>query len=72
MPSSIGSVELAAAGTTARQQTDLKNKHCWPSYPATSRGDRRTKAHYLLTVEARGELDLEEHMQAILHSMMQG
>lgn len=42
------------------------------SYPATSRGDRRTKAHYLLTVEARGELDLEEHMQAILHSMMQG
>jgi len=42
------------------------------SYPATSRGDRRTKADYLLTVEARGELDLEEHIQAILHSMMQG
>ncbi|QND66651.1 hypothetical protein HB777_23870 [Mesorhizobium loti] len=42
------------------------------SYPATSRGDRRAKADYLLTVEARGELDLEEHMQAILHSMMQG
>src|SRR4051794_11178054 len=31
------------------------------SYPATSRGDRRAKADYLLTVEARGELDLEEH-----------
>ncbi|CAN7636000.1 hypothetical protein [Mesorhizobium sp. LjNodule214] len=40
------------------------------SYPATSRSDRRAKAKYLLTVEARGELDLEEHMQAILHSMM--
>jgi hypothetical protein len=42
------------------------------SYSATSRGDRRAKADYLLTVEARGELDLEEHMQAILHSIMQG
>ncbi|UVK36650.1 hypothetical protein LHFGNBLO_003598 [Mesorhizobium sp. AR10] len=40
------------------------------SFPATSRSDRRIKAEYLLTVEARGELDLEEHMQAILHSMM--
>ncbi|RUW60616.1 hypothetical protein [Mesorhizobium sp. M7A.F.Ca.US.008.03.1.1] len=39
------------------------------SYPATSRGDRRAKADYLLTAETRGELDLEEHMQAILHSM---
>ena len=39
------------------------------SYPAISRGDRRAKAEYLLTAEARGELDLEEHMQAILHSM---
>ncbi|MER8977966.1 hypothetical protein [Mesorhizobium sp. M0870] len=39
------------------------------SYPAISRGDRRAKADYLLTAEARGELDLEEHMQAILHSM---
>ena len=39
------------------------------SYPAISRGDCRAKAEYLLTVEARGELDLEEHMQAILHSM---
>lgn len=42
------------------------------SYPATSRVDRRIKAEYLLTVEARGELDLEEQMQAILHSMVQG
>ena len=40
------------------------------SYPATSRGDRRAKAEYLLTVESRGELDLQEHMQAILHSIV--
>ncbi|ESY52065.1 MULTISPECIES: hypothetical protein [unclassified Mesorhizobium] len=40
------------------------------AFPATSGGDRRLKAEYLLTVEARGELDLEEHMQAILHSML--
>jgi hypothetical protein len=40
------------------------------SYQATSRDDRRTKARYLLAVEARGELDLPQHMQAILHSAM--
>ncbi|MER8683965.1 hypothetical protein [Mesorhizobium sp. M1136] len=40
------------------------------SYRAISQGDRRAKAEYLLNVEARGELDLEEHMQAILHSML--
>lgn len=39
------------------------------SHPATASGDRRAKADYLLKVEARGELDLEEHMQALLHSM---
>jgi hypothetical protein len=42
------------------------------SYPAINQGNRRAKAEYLLTVEARGELDLEEHMQAILHSMLRG
>lgn len=42
------------------------------SYPATSRGDRRAKAEYLLTIEARGELDLKEHMQALLHSIAAG
>ncbi|RUW84125.1 hypothetical protein [Mesorhizobium sp. M1E.F.Ca.ET.063.01.1.1] len=41
------------------------------SYRAIGRDDRRAKAQYLLAVEARGELDLQEHMQAILHSMMQ-
>ncbi|TJW14942.1 MAG: hypothetical protein E5W82_09455 [Mesorhizobium sp.] len=40
------------------------------SYRATNRADRQAKAKYLLTVEARGELDREEHMQAILRSMM--
>lgn len=40
------------------------------SYPVISRGDRWAKAECLLTVEAWGELDLEEHMQAILHSLM--
>lgn len=40
------------------------------SYPAVSEGDRRTKARYLLKIEARGELDLKEHMQAVLLSTM--
>jgi hypothetical protein len=39
------------------------------SHPATGSGDLRAKAEYLLETEARGELDLEEHMQALLHSM---
>ena len=39
------------------------------SHPATGSADRRAKADYLLEIEARGELDLEEHMQALLHSM---
>lgn len=42
------------------------------AHSATTRGDRRAKADYLLVVEARGELDREEHMQAILRSMMLG
>jgi hypothetical protein len=40
------------------------------SYPAVSEADRRVKAKYLLKVEARGELDLKEHMQAVLRSTM--
>lgn len=40
------------------------------SYPAVSEADRRAKAKYLLDVEARGELDLKEHMQAVLRSTM--
>ncbi|MBZ9673082.1 hypothetical protein LB543_22110 [Mesorhizobium sp. ESP7-2] len=36
--------------------------------PAASAGDRLAKARYLLEIEARGELDLPEHMQALLCS----
>jgi hypothetical protein len=39
---------------------------------SANRGDRRAKAEYLLTVEARGELDLEVHMQAVLYSITPG
>ncbi|MEI9431823.1 hypothetical protein [Mesorhizobium sp. Cs1299R1N3] len=40
------------------------------SYAAIGEGDRLAKARYLLEVEARGELDLAEHMQAVLRSTM--
>ncbi|MDX8439394.1 hypothetical protein [Mesorhizobium australafricanum] len=36
--------------------------------PAASAGDRLAKTRYLLEIEARGELDLPEHMQALLRS----
>ena len=39
-------------------------------YAAVGEGDRLTKARYLLEIEARGELDLAEHMQAVLRSAM--
>jgi hypothetical protein len=32
--------------------------------------DRRAKAEYLLEIEQRGELDLREHIQAVLRSML--
>nr|WP_245432834.1 hypothetical protein [Mesorhizobium loti] len=40
------------------------------AYPAITEGDRLAKAGYLLQIEARGELDLPQHMQAILRSTM--
>jgi len=40
------------------------------AYPAISEGDRHAKATYLLKVESRGELDLAEHVQALLRSTM--
>ncbi|MBA1142366.1 MULTISPECIES: hypothetical protein [Mesorhizobium] len=40
------------------------------SYAAVGEGDRLAKARYLLEIEARGELDLAEHMQAVLRSTM--
>lgn len=39
-------------------------------YVAVEEGDRLAKAQYLLEIEARGELDLAEHMQAVLRSTM--
>ena len=39
-------------------------------YAAVEEGDRLAKARYLLEIEARGELDLAEHMQAVLRSTM--
>lgn len=40
------------------------------AYPAVTGGDRFSKARYLLEIEGRGELDLPEHMQALLRSTM--
>lgn len=40
------------------------------AYPAVREGDRLAKARYLLEIEVRGELDLPEHMQALLRSTM--
>ena len=39
------------------------------AFPARSEADRQVKARYLLEVEERGELDLPQHMQALLRSM---
>jgi hypothetical protein len=39
-------------------------------YAAVGEEDRVAKARYLLEIEARGELDLAEHIQAVLRSMM--
>jgi hypothetical protein len=40
------------------------------SYAAVGEADRLAKARYLLEIEALGELDLAEHMQAVLKSTM--
>ncbi|MBZ9711126.1 hypothetical protein LB543_30985 [Mesorhizobium sp. ESP7-2] len=40
------------------------------SYAAVGEGDRMAKARYLLEIEAHSELDLPEHMQAVLRSTM--
>ncbi|RWH76846.1 MAG: hypothetical protein EOQ86_19655 [Mesorhizobium sp.] len=66
-------VNRAASSRDDRAKADRKEQVALLaicSWPAISRGDRRAKAEYLLVVETRGELDLEEHMQAILHSML--
>ncbi|MFK0692763.1 hypothetical protein ACFX5Q_32115 [Mesorhizobium sp. IMUNJ 23033] len=38
------------------------------AHPAVREGDRLAKARYLLEIEARGELDLAEQLQALLRS----
>ena len=38
------------------------------AFRAQSEGDRRAKARYLLEIEARGELDLPQHIRAVLRS----
>jgi hypothetical protein len=40
------------------------------AFPARFEADRGAKARYLLEVEARGELDLPQHMRAVLAAMM--
>ena len=40
------------------------------AYPAVTHADRRVKVRYLLAIEKRGELDLPEHMEAVLRSML--
>ena len=65
-----------------RKPNDSRNDHAATSrdeekalvalcgFPAITEVDRQTKAIYLLQIEARGELDLREHMQAVRRSMM--
>ena len=55
---------------TASSRAEEKALLAVCGFPATSEADRRAKATYLLQIEARGELDLREHMQAVLLSMM--
>ncbi|MFD1984276.1 hypothetical protein ACFSOZ_16640 [Mesorhizobium newzealandense] len=40
------------------------------AYPAVGEGDPLAKARFLLETTARGEMDLAEHMQALLCSTM--
>jgi hypothetical protein len=40
------------------------------AYSPATKGDRLAKSRYLLEIEARGELDLPEHIQALLRSTM--
>jgi hypothetical protein len=54
-----------AASSRAEEKAELAV--C--GFTAISEADRRAKATYLLQIEARGELDLREHMQTVLLSM---
>jgi hypothetical protein len=55
---------------TARSQDEERALLAVCGFPAICKADRRAKATYLLQIEERGELDLREHVQTILFSMM--
>jgi hypothetical protein len=58
----------SASARASREEESALLAIC--SYAAVTEGDRLAKAQYLLEIEARGELDLAEHMQAVLRSTM--
>jgi hypothetical protein len=58
----------SSADTANREEERALLAIC--GYAAVREGDRLAKARYLLEIEARGELDLAEHMQAVLRSTM--
>ncbi|RWG50500.1 MAG: hypothetical protein EOQ62_04300 [Mesorhizobium sp.] len=55
---------------TASSRAEEKALLAVCGFSAISETDRRAKATYLLQIEARGELDLREHMRAVLFAMM--
>jgi hypothetical protein len=66
-------IHQIGSGTNDRDRADRVEQEALLaicSYRAVGPLEQKTKAEYLLTVEARGELDLQEHMQALLHSML--
>lgn len=63
----IGGGSTDSASASREEETALL-EIC--GYAAVREGDRLAKAGYLLEIEARGELDLAAHMQAILQSTM--
>jgi hypothetical protein len=60
----------AAFGKAIQERDEERALLAVCPYPAVREGDRRAKARYLLRIEGRGELDLAEHMQALLRSTM--
>jgi hypothetical protein len=61
----IGGGSGESDGASRREERALLAICC---YAAVGEGERLAKARYLLEIEARGELDLAEHMQAVLRS----
>lgn len=61
------SADRSYRGTADRIEQEALLAVC--AFPARSDADRHVKAEYLLDIEERGELDLPQHIQAILRSM---